>query len=280
MKHRVVRISLATAIAVAFGLAGPALAQDNVRQKLVESSQLEEIAKRGTLLVGMATFVPWAMKSKTGELIGFEIDVAKKLAEDMKLKVEFVPTPWSGIIPALLTGKFDIIIGGMTITTERNLKVNFSDPYDYSGLMLVGNKKLAGKWTKLKDFDRPEVVITARIGTPAAESIKTFLPKAQARLFDDDTLAHQELLNGKAHGFVGSMPRPASWAMKAPEKLFLVTKEPYVRSLAGFAIRKGDPDFLNLLNGWVATRKADGWLQQRHDYWFSTLDWEDQVAAN
>lgn len=280
MNYRVTWVSLTVVLALVCGLAAPAVAQDSIRQKLAESSQLEDIVKRGSLVVGMATFVPWAMKSKTGELIGFEIDVAKKLAEDMKLKVEFVPTPWSGIIPALLTGKFDIIIGGMTVTTERNLKVNFTDPYDYSGLMLVGNKRLAGKWTKLKDFDRPDVVITARLGTPAADSIKMFMPKAQARLFDDDAQARQELLNGKAHGFVGSMPRPAQWAMKASDKLFLVTKEPYMRSIAGFAIRKGDPDFLNLLNGWIATRKADGWLQERHDYWFNTMEWEDQVAAN
>lgn len=280
MKHRVAWIGLIVAIAVVAGLGEHALAQDNVRQKLAESSQLEEIVKRGSLMVGLATFVPWAMKSKTGELIGFEVDVAKKLAEDMKLKVEFVPTPWSGIIPALLTGKFDVIIGGMTITTERNLKVNFSDAYDYSGLMLVANKKMAGKWTKLKDFDRAGTVISARIGTPAAESIKTFLPKAQARLFDDDAQARQEVLNGKAHGFVGSMPRPAHWAVKWPDTLFLVTKEPYERSLAGFAVRKGDPDLLNLLNGWIATRKADGWLQSRHDYWFNTLEWEEQVAPN
>ena len=52
--------------------------------------------KRGVLRVGMYTFVPWAMKDKTGKLIGFEIDVANRLAEDMGVKVEFVPTKWAG----------------------------------------------------------------------------------------------------------------------------------------------------------------------------------------
>ena len=94
---------------------------------------MEQVLQRGVLRVGMSTFVPWAMKDKTGELIGFEIDVARRLAEDMGVKVEFVPTKWSGIIPALLTGKFDVIIGGMGILPSRNLKVNFTNPYDYYG---------------------------------------------------------------------------------------------------------------------------------------------------
>ncbi len=104
---------------------------------------MEQILKRGTLKVGMSTFVPWAMKDKTGKLVGFEIDVATRLAEDMGVKVQFVPTKWAGIIPALLTGKFDVVIGGMSVRPDRNLKVNFSIPYDYAGQSIVANKKLA-----------------------------------------------------------------------------------------------------------------------------------------
>src|SRR5210317_312646 len=96
-----------------------------------QDSVVEQVIQRGVLRVGMSTFVPWAMKDKTGKLIGFEIDVATRLAEDMGVKVEFVPTKWSGIIPALLTGKFDVLIRGMGILPKRALKVNFSQPYDF-----------------------------------------------------------------------------------------------------------------------------------------------------
>jgi hypothetical protein len=94
------------------------------------------------------------MKDKNGKLIGFEIDVATRLASDLGVKVEFVPTAWSGIIPALLTGKFDVIIGGMGITPQRSLKVNFSIPYDYSGMSLVAHRQLAAGFTTLADFNR------------------------------------------------------------------------------------------------------------------------------
>ncbi len=57
-----------------------------------QQSVVERVIQRGVLRVGMSTFVPWAMKDKTGKSIGFEIDVAARLAEDMGVKVEFVPT--------------------------------------------------------------------------------------------------------------------------------------------------------------------------------------------
>ena len=98
------------------------------------SDNLNQIKQRGTLRVGMSTFVPWAMRDKQGELIGFEIDVAKRLAADSGLKIEFVPTAWDGIIPALLASKFDVIIGGMSITEERAKSVLFTTPYSHHTL--------------------------------------------------------------------------------------------------------------------------------------------------
>ena len=91
----------ALASGLILGLSGPAAGGDT-QQALSSESVLETIKKRGELRVGLSTFVPWAMRDKNGELIGFEIDVARKVAEDMGVGVDFVPTAWDGIIPALL----------------------------------------------------------------------------------------------------------------------------------------------------------------------------------
>lgn len=273
------RFSLLTFVVLALTLLLAPLGQaQNAPQRLAADSVLETIKKRGAIKIGLSTFVPWAMRNKNGELIGYEIDVAKQLAEDMKVKAEFVPTAWDGIIPALLAGKFDLIIGGMTITPERNLTVNFTLPYANSGTHLVAHKVLAAGFTGLENFNSPDVVVTARRGATPATAAKRLLPKATLRQFDEDALALQEVLNGKAHAFITSTPTPAFEALKHPDTLFLPIPEPFVQGAEGFALRKGDPDALNFFNNWILLRQQDGWLKERHDYWFKTRDWANQVS--
>lgn len=277
MKNRLLAV-LTTAVLLLAILSPPPARAQTVNQQLAAGSVLETIKKRGSIRVGMSTFVPWAMRDKNGELIGYEIDVAKQLAEDMKIKVEFVPTAWDGIVPALLAGKFDVVIGGMTITPERNLTVNFTQPYANSGTHLVANKELAAGFKSLEDFNKPDVVLAARRGATPATAAKRLMPKATLRQFDEDALALQEVLNGKAHAFVTSTPTPAFEALKHPDKLFLPIPEPFVQGAEGFALRKGDPDALNFFNNWILLRQQDGWLKERHDYWFKTRAWAGQVV--
>ncbi|WP_303721465.1 transporter substrate-binding domain-containing protein [Malonomonas rubra] len=248
------------------------------RHDLIEQSTLEKVIDKNTLRVGFSTFVPWAMKDKQGGYTGFEIEVAERLAADMGVEVQFVPTKWSGIIPALLTGKFDIIIGGMGITPQRNLKVNFSNPYEFSGMSIVANRKLAAGKMGLDTYNDPELTIVARIGTTAAAAAKKYLPQAQLRLFDDEGQALQEVLNNRAAAMVSSQPFPEFQTIKYADKLFLpLVGKTFTKEPIGFAIRKGDIDFLNYLNNWILVKNADGWLQERYDYWFTTQDWKSRV---
>jgi polar amino acid transport system substrate-binding protein len=263
-------------VSLLFGMAGPVFA-GKIQQQLVKESALEQVLRRGALRVGMSTFVPWAMRDKTGKLIGFEIDVAIRLANDMGVKAEFVPTKWDGIIPALLSGKFDVIIGGMGIRPDRNLKVNFSIPYDYTGMSIVAHKKLAAGFRSLNDFNRSDALLAARLGSTAVTAVRKFMPKAQLRMFDDESQAYQELLNGRVHAVVGSAPMPRFQAMKYPEKLFLPLKTNFTSEPIAFALRKGDFDTLNYLNNWIRVVEAEGWLKERKHYWFETKDWEDML---
>ncbi|MEI2741565.1 MAG: transporter substrate-binding domain-containing protein [Candidatus Competibacter sp.] len=271
-------LSLLTTALLASVLLSPLARAQNANQQIAADGVLETIKKRGSIKIGMSTFVPWAMRDKNGELIGYEIDVAKQLAEDMKVKAEFVPTAWDGIIPALLAGKFDLIIGGMSITPERNLTVNFTLPYANSGIHLVAHKELAAGFKSLSDFNKPEVVLAVRRGATPATAAKRLMPDATLRQFDEDALALQEVLNGKAHAFVTSTPTPAFEALKHPDKLFLPIAEPFVQGAEGFALRKGDPDALNFFNNWILLRQQDGWLKERHDYWFKRRDWAARVV--
>lgn len=255
------------ACAALFAAPAPALAE----------SLVEEIVQRGKIKVGMSSFTPWAMRNKEGGFIGFEIDVARRLADDMGVDLELVPTSWDGIIPALLAEKFDVIIGGMSITPQRNLKVNFSIPYANSGMDFVANRDIAPGHSEFEDFNRPDYVISIRRGTSALEIVRQHMPKAQVRQFDDERTALQETINGNAHGFATSAPVPAFAVVDHPDKLYLPFDRHLDTSSEGFGLRKGDPDAINFFNNWILVQTQKGWLRQRHDYWFRSKDWADMV---
>jgi len=248
-----------------------------LQKQLVAESTIDQVMRRGVLRVGMDTFLPWAMKDKKGELVGFEIDVARRLAADMGVKVEFVPTKWAGIIPALLTGKFDVVIGGMGIQTKRALKVNFSIPYDYSGMAIVAHKEKAAGFSTLADFNKKDVEIACKLGTTAVSAVKKYIPNAKLRLFDDEAQAYQELRNGNVAAVVGSSPRPAYEAIQYPDAMFLPLKSDFTKEPIGFAVRKGDFDTLTFFNNWITIVSHEGWLEERHHYWFGTKEWAHLV---
>lgn len=240
-------------------------------------SIIETIQKQGVIRVGLSTFVPWAMKDKKGNLIGFEVDVARKLAEDMGVQVAFVPTSWSGIIPALLTGKFDVIIGGMGITPKRNLKVNFTIPYEYSGMSMVAHKRLAKGFSTLEEFNKKTVKIAVRMGTTAEQATRKHMPQASLKLFENESQALQELNLGRVHAVVSSAPMPLFHALKYPDRLFVPLKENFTREPIGFALRKGDHDALNFFNNWILNMRAQHFLEEKKAYWFESKKWEPRV---
>ena len=262
---------------IATGLALPSSAQSSATQALSSESVIETIKKRGVIKIGLSLFVPWSMRDKTGELIGFELDVGRKLAEDMGVDVEFVPTAWDGIIPALVAGKFDAIISGMSVTAQRNLTVNFTDPYAFSGLTILANRKLTEGFS-VEDLNSEDVIFTARRGATPAVAIAKVFPKAQLLQFDEDGAAAQEVINGMAHATMASEPTPSREARTYPDAVHVPFDMLFDQRGEGFAVRKGDPDAINFFNNWIAHHWRTGWLKERHDYWFTTEDWADQVT--
>ncbi|UAB91624.1 transporter substrate-binding domain-containing protein (plasmid) [Ruegeria sp. SCSIO 43209] len=261
---------------VATGMATSGWAQ-SATQELSRESVIETIKQDGVIRIGLSLFVPWSMRDKNGDLIGFELDVGRKLAEDMGVEVEFVPTAWDGIIPALVSGNFDVIISGMSVTAQRNLTINFTDPYAYSGLAIMANKQLTDGMS-LEDFNKPEVTFAARRGATPATVIAENFPNATLLLFDEDGASTQEVLNGNAHASMAAQPTPNREAGRHPETLTVPFDNLYDPRGEAFGVRKGDPDAMNFFNNWIAQNWRSGWLEERHNYWFATEEWADQVA--
>jgi ABC-type amino acid transport substrate-binding protein len=98
-------------------------------------STLERVQKSGVLRVGTdATYPPFeSVDPQTGQLVGFDIDLVRALARQLKVRAEFIVVPFDGIIPGLRSGKYDLVVSAMTITRERAKQVRFTDPYVVAG---------------------------------------------------------------------------------------------------------------------------------------------------
>ena len=243
-------------------------------------SVIEEVQDRGTLRVALGLFEPWSACDADGELIGFEIDVATKVAADMGVELEFARTNWNYIIPALIAEEFDVIISGMTILPSRNLKVNFTAPYNSSGVYLVANTEKTADLETLEDFNSSDIMLATRRGASSINFLENVFPEAMLLLFDTDNEVLQAVVDGEAHAAAAFATTRTTWVEAHPETLHLPFEEPFSSEIGAMAVRKGDLDALNFFNGWIAINTANGWLEQRSQYWFETREWEDLVATD
>ncbi|MCB1772039.1 MAG: transporter substrate-binding domain-containing protein [Gammaproteobacteria bacterium] len=242
----------------------------------VPADALSDILERGKIRVGVSLFTPWAMKDKSGELTGFEVEVARKLAAEMGVQADFKVLPWSEIIGALQQGDIDVIISGMAITPRRALQLNFSLPYAESGAAIATNTAKTHDVRDLEDLNDPKFVVVAVAKTLGSDVAKLLFDRADLRIVANNAEAEALVLEGKAHAYIASTIETAFLALDHPEEIDLPLHKPLLASVAGMGVRKGEQELLNFLNAWVTARTADKWLSTTHKYWFKTLKWRDR----
>jgi polar amino acid transport system substrate-binding protein len=219
------------------------------------------------------------MRNSYGELIGFEIDVAKKLAEDMEVEVEFSIYPWEQIILRLESGEIDVIAAGLSITPARALHVNFSQPYARSGTTLATNLEKTALVETLEDLNDATYAIAAVTGAVAEELVDRIFPRAQLELYENPELASAALIEGTVDAYLENEPIPTFLALENLTKVDVPLPEPLLQTRNAFAVNKGDADFIIFLNAWIAARESDTWLPAIHNYWFESLGWRRQLGA-
>jgi polar amino acid transport system substrate-binding protein len=239
---------------------------------------LQDVLNTGTLRVGVTLFAPWAARGADGELVGFEVDVAKQLAADMGVAAQLIPYDIERLVPALESGEIDLIAAGLTITPERALHVNFSQPYAESGIGLATHVERTANVADVTALDSETFAIAAVEGSVGVELARRLWPRATLRLFPSVETASEALLAGEVHGYVEDEPVPTFLSLENPGIVDVPMGRPLLASRAGFAVNKGDPDFLAFLNAWITAREADTWLPTTASYWFESLRWRERVG--
>ncbi len=239
---------------------------------------LAEIQKRGKLRIGMEPgYMPFELMNQKGVIIGFDVDMAKAMAAAMKVELELVSTAWDGIIPALLTGKFDVIMSGMTLTQERNLSVNFADPYILIGQSVLIKKDLASTVKSYKDLNNAKFTVASKLGTTGEQATKKMIPDAKYISYETEQEGVIELVNGKIDAFIYDLPFNAIAVNQKGQGKIVHLSEPFTKEPLAWAIRKGDPDFLNWLNNFMQQIKYDGIYDKIHQKWFQDDTWLKEI---
>ena len=248
---------------------------------LWKNSTLNKIIQRGELIVGMEPgYMPFEMKDKKGRIIGYDVDMAKKMAKEMGVKLKLVPTAWDGIIAGLVTDKYDIIMSGMTITQQRNLKVNFANPYIVVGQTVLMKKELASKIKTAKDLDKKEYTVATKLGVTGEIATRKFFKKAKIITFDTEADAASEVLNGRADALVYDQPYNVLFMSDKGKDRLVHLDNPLTYEPLGWAIRKGDPDFLNWLNNFLRQMQEDkvvNFSENLYKKWLIDTKWLKRV---
>ncbi|MCD6449320.1 MAG: transporter substrate-binding domain-containing protein [Thermotogaceae bacterium] len=228
---------------------------------------LDEIRARGVLRIGQdAGYMPLYGTDEKGNRVGFEVDLAKKMAEILGVKLEFVVVNWDGIIPALISGKFDIISSGMTITPERALKVDFTDPYLTVGqTVLYSTKKYssAPRYSDLKNIEGLRVAV--QLGTTGDEAARRLFPNANILAFDTMDEAAYQVASGRADIMVVDSIFAQFMAKKY--SVLEVSGELLTKENLGIAVRRGNLEFLHWLNTFIRWARTSGLIDQLKARW-------------
>jgi len=236
---------------------------------------LEDVKKRGTLMIGTeAAYVPYEFV-KDGQIIGYDPDIIAIMVKNLGVKSDIIDTAWAGIIPSLYANKFDCIISAMTITKERAEKVLFSMPYAEATNVIL----LRADEDRIKTADDLSgKIIGVQLGSAAAGIIKVFEDKklkeagkpgfAEVKQYEHYPEAYQDLINKRVDAVVNSKSTMMVVMKDAPGKFKMISGITDIPAYFGMAFRKEDGALRDFVNTQLAQLKSDGTLGKLQQKWF------------
>ncbi|TFY87598.1 amino acid ABC transporter substrate-binding protein [Pseudomonas nabeulensis] len=241
---------------------------------LLYAGALDDAVQRGTLRVGTTPiYVPFEMTNKQGQIVGFEVDLLRVMSRALGVELELVAVPYPELLPGLKGGKFDLIGSGMTVTQERNLKLNFSDSFIVVGQSALLHPGLAGKVASIEDLDDAGYRVATVQGTTGQAAARRFLGTARLSAFATPEEGVRQVVEGKADAFIHDAPYNLIAASRPENSTLLALEQPFTFEPLAFGLKKGDYDSLNWINHFLNQIAQDGTYDRLHDKWFKDTDW-------
>src|SRR6266571_5876336 len=240
---------------------------------------LAEIKKRGSINVFVeAQYRPYEFRDQSGEIVGLDIDLARKMFEDgLGIKCSFTDLDLAGVLGALLTRKTDLVISGITITQDRAKRFDFSIPYSEAGAAIL----VRADETRLRGpDDLSGKVIGTQIGSSSQKAAEAFEAQlkaqgkpgyAELKTYERYPTAYQDLLSKRLDAVVQGRP-PLKVLIKERPNLFKILAGLGPKAYYGAVVRKGDTALLAYVNGQIRKFKQDGTLKALQEKWLGESD--------
>jgi len=239
---------------------------------------LNRVVKTNTLRVGMsANQPPLNVKSKSGQMIGLEVDLANGLAYALGLELEIVQKPFGQLLGALKKGQVDMVMSGVDITAARTKDFLFVGPYLLSGKSLVTTSKALAGTDTVDDINRRDVTFVALKNSTSHAFVKKHIPKAKLVAVDNYEKGVAMVINGKASAMIADMPACALAVLRNPDAGLVTLEEPLSVEPMGIAVSTGDMRFYNLIDNYIEAIEATGILSALRAKWFDDPSWVDEL---
>ena len=234
---------------------------------LAVGAALATSAQAATISVGTeATFAPFEfMDEQTKQLTGFDMEIIEAVAKEMGDEVRVHNMGFDALIPSLQTGIIDVTVAAMTITPERQKRVDFTDPYYQSGLVIMVRKEDAKKYTNFESLEGQR--LCAQIGTTGAMMAKR-VKNAKVTEFNSITEAFMELKTKGCTAVINDKPVVDYYLVRRGVETVTTVPQVFDAEHYGMAVKKGNKALIEKLNEGLKRIRANGVYDKIYTKWF------------
>jgi polar amino acid transport system substrate-binding protein len=242
------------------------------------SPVLNRILTKKELVVGTAASMPpLNMKTKDGQIIGLEMDLAEDFAAGMEVKLTIKTMPFNDLLPALETGQVDMVLSSMTMTPTRNLRVAFVGPYFASGKSLLTKLENVESVNNIEKMNSPNRVLVALKGSTSQLFVEKVIPKAKLVLADNYDQAVAMVRDGKALAMVADFPICVVSILRYPEAKLGMPEKPFTYEPIGVALPPNDTQLINWVQNFLNALEKIGGLKRMEEQWLKDTSWINRL---
>lgn len=235
---------------------------------------LQRVLDFKTLNVGMsADQPPMTAHNKNGSLMGYDVDLARAMANAMRVQLDIKVIPFAELIPALERNEIDMVISNMSITPERTEQVTFLGPYMMAGKSILTRNSVLAQAKESGAFNRKDLKLVAIKNSTSAMFISEAAPDAQLVTVQNNDAGVALVINGEADAMIADMAVCKLAVLRHKDVGLTTLKEPLTLEPVGIAVSKNDPQFQNLVDNYLDAYGKTGVLAGLRKKWFEDGSW-------